>query len=132
MLAPPYLSPPVTGQGESRPVAGIAPLCRPGHLDLSGSQSLGGGHAALAGGEREAVVDGDFAMYETEAQAVLKALRKAGGSVVALHNHMIGEELQVVFLHFWGAGSVADLARARTCAWRSTRRRRFRPRREHR
>lgn len=67
--------------------------------------------AAFAGGEREAVVDGDFAMYEAEVQAVLKALRKAGISVVALHNHMIGEEPRVVFLHFWGTGPVADLAR---------------------
>ncbi len=67
--------------------------------------------AALAGSEREAVVDGDFAMYEKEVQAVLKALRKAGISVVALHNHMIGEEPRVVFLHFWGTGPAADLAR---------------------
>ncbi len=67
--------------------------------------------AAFAGGEHEAVVDGDFAMYEAEVQAVLKALRKAGISVVALHNHMIGEEPRVVFLHFWGTGPAADLAR---------------------
>jgi hypothetical protein len=67
--------------------------------------------AAFAGGEREVVVDGDFAMYEAEVQAVLKALRKAGISVVALHNHMIGEEPRVMFLHFWGTGPAADLAR---------------------
>jgi hypothetical protein len=67
--------------------------------------------AAFAGSDREAIVDGDFAMYEPEVQAVLKALRKAGISVVALHNHMIGEEPRVVFLHFWGTGPAADLAR---------------------
>lgn len=67
--------------------------------------------AAFAGSESGAVVDGDFAMYETEVQAVLKALRKAGISVVALHNHMIGEEPRVVFLHFWGTGPAAVLAR---------------------
>jgi hypothetical protein len=31
--------------------------------------------------------------------------------IVALHNHMIGEEPRVVFLHFWGTGPAADLAR---------------------
>jgi Domain of Unknown Function (DUF1259) len=67
--------------------------------------------AAFAGDDRQAVVDGDFAMYEAEVQAVLKALRKARISVVALHNHMLGEEPRVVFLHFWGTGPAADLAR---------------------
>ena len=67
--------------------------------------------AAFAGSERQAMVDGDFAMYETEVQAVLKALRKAGISVVALHNHMIGEEPRMVFLHFWGTGPAAELTR---------------------
>lgn len=67
--------------------------------------------AAFAGSDREAVVDGDFAMFEAEVQAVLKALRQAGISVVALHNHMIGEEPRVIFLHYWGTGPAADLAR---------------------
>lgn len=68
--------------------------------------------AAFAGGDREAVVAGDFAMVEGEVQSVLKALRRAEISVVALHNHMIGEEPRVVFLHYWGAGPSLDLARA--------------------
>lgn len=66
--------------------------------------------AVFAGGPDDAVVDGDFAMLEGEVQGVLKALRHGGINVVAIHNHMIGEEPQIVFLHFWGRGRASDLA----------------------
>ncbi len=66
--------------------------------------------AAFAGSEDKAVADGDFVMYESEVQDVLKALRHANINIVAIHNHMIGEQPRVVFLHFWGTGSAADLA----------------------
>jgi uncharacterized protein DUF1259 len=66
--------------------------------------------AAFAGSEAQAVVDGDFAMEERELQAVLKALRKGGIDVVAIHNHMTGEEPRIVFLHYWGVGPAARLA----------------------
>jgi hypothetical protein len=49
-------------------------------------------------------------MYEREVQGVLKALRRSGIRIVALHNHMIGESPRVLFLHFWGTGSTKTLA----------------------
>ena len=67
--------------------------------------------AAFAGSDYKAVVDGDFAMRESELQGVLKALRGAGISIVAIHNHMIGEEPRIVFLHYWGLGPTETLAR---------------------
>lgn len=67
--------------------------------------------AAFAGSDARAVVDGDFAMLESELQGVLKALRGAGIEVVAIHNHMSGEEPRIVFLHYWGIGPAAELAR---------------------
>jgi hypothetical protein len=67
--------------------------------------------AAFAGSDDKAVVDGDFAMYEKELQNVLKTLRGAGINVVAIHNHMAGEEPRVVFLHYWGIGPTTDLAK---------------------
>jgi len=67
--------------------------------------------AAFAGSNDKALVDGDFAMYETEVQNVLKALRSANINIVAIHNHMIGENPRVIFLHFWGVGSTSDLAK---------------------
>jgi hypothetical protein len=67
--------------------------------------------AAFAGEDDKAIVDGDFAMTEQELQGVLKALRRAGIQIVAIHNHMTGESPRIMFLHFWGVGSTADLAR---------------------
>ena len=52
-----------------------------------------------------------FAMLESEVQGVLKALRAANINIVAIHNHMLGESPRYVFLHYWGVGPVADLAK---------------------
>jgi hypothetical protein len=68
--------------------------------------------AAFAGSDRKAVVDGDFAMLESELQGVLKALRSAGIFITAIHHHMIGESPKIIFLHYWGTGSTNDLAKA--------------------
>ena len=68
--------------------------------------------AAFAGSDDNAIVDGDFAMLEDEVQNVLKVLRSAGINIVAIHNHMINETPRYVFLHYWGVGPSADLAKA--------------------
>jgi hypothetical protein len=67
--------------------------------------------AAFSGSDDLAAVDGDFIMTAAEVQPVLRALRKADIHVVALHNHMIGEQPAFYFTHFWGKGPVKDLAR---------------------
>ena len=67
--------------------------------------------AAFAGTDSNALVDGELAMTTDELQPVLKALRKAGINIVAIHNHMTHEEPQYVFLHYWGKGPAAQLAR---------------------
>jgi hypothetical protein len=67
--------------------------------------------AAFAGSDGKAVVDGDFAMLESELQAVLKALRGGGINVVAIHNHMTGESPRIMFLHYWGIGPTNELAK---------------------
>ena len=66
--------------------------------------------AAFVGSDESAVVDGDFAMRESELQPVLKALRHAGINIVAIHQHMVGEQPRILFLHFWGLGSTESLA----------------------
>lgn len=66
---------------------------------------------AFAGSDKQAIVDGDFAMIESELQNVLKALRAAGFNIVSIHNHMTDEQPRMVFLHYWGVGSTADLAK---------------------
>jgi hypothetical protein len=67
--------------------------------------------AAFAGSDSHAVVDGDFAMTEDELQGVLKALRSNGINIVAIHNHMTGEQPRIVFLHYWGVGPTEQLAK---------------------
>ncbi len=67
--------------------------------------------AAFSGSDTAVAVDGDFIMTASEVQPVLRALRRAGFHVVALHNHMVGEQPVFYFTHFWGTGSATDLAR---------------------
>jgi hypothetical protein len=67
--------------------------------------------AAFVGSDQQAVVDGDFVMLEKELQSVLKSLRGAGINVVAIHNHVEMESPRIVFLHYWGVGPTADLAK---------------------
>lgn len=66
--------------------------------------------AAFSGSDDLAAMDGDFIMTAAEVQPVLKALRKSGINVVALHNHMIGEQPAFYFTHYWAKGKPADLA----------------------
>jgi hypothetical protein len=66
--------------------------------------------AAFSGSDELAAVDGDFIMTAAEVQPVLKALRKANIHIVALHNHMIGEQPAFYFTHFWGKGAAEKLA----------------------
>jgi len=68
--------------------------------------------AAFAGSDAAAVVDGDFAMLENELQPVLKAMRKEGINIVAIHQHMSHEQPRYFFLHYWGKGKSVDLAQS--------------------
>ena len=72
--------------------------------------------AAFAGSDEQAVVDGDFAMMESELQDVLKALRGAGILIVAIHQHMTHETPRVMFLHYWGVGPTEKLAKGLAAA----------------
>src|SRR2546425_4169806 len=54
--------------------------------------------AAFVGTQEDAAVAGDVAMLEDEVTPVLKALRKNGLDVVAIHHHMTGDRPVVIFL----------------------------------
>jgi Domain of Unknown Function (DUF1259) len=66
--------------------------------------------AAFVGSDENAEIAGDVAMLENEVTPVLKALRKNGLEVVALHHHMIGLHPTIIFLHYWGKGPADKLA----------------------
>lgn len=66
--------------------------------------------AAFTGTQEDAVIAGDVAMLESEVTPVLKALRKHGLNVVAIHHHMTGVRPMIIFLHYWGRGPADQLA----------------------
>ncbi len=67
--------------------------------------------AAFYGTNERAVIAGDIAMLAGEVTPVLKALRANGLDVVAIHHHMTGSKPMIIFLHYWGKGEAATLAR---------------------
>ena len=66
--------------------------------------------AAFVGTNENAAIAGDVAMLANEVQPVLKALRKNGLDVVAIHHHMTGTQPTIFFLHYWGTGPADKLA----------------------
>jgi hypothetical protein len=66
--------------------------------------------AAFFGSDQKAAIAGDVAMLEEEVTNVLKALRKHGLDVVAIHHHMTGGRPMIIFLHYWGTGPAEQLA----------------------
>jgi hypothetical protein len=66
--------------------------------------------AAFYGTDANAEIAGDVAMLGNEVTPVLKALRSNNLQVVAIHNHMIGTQPAIYFLHYWGTGPADKLA----------------------
>src|SRR5579871_1411966 len=66
--------------------------------------------AAFYGSGSNAEVAGDVAMLRSEVTPVLKALRGHGLDVVAIHQHMVGTQPTIYFLHYWGTGPADKLA----------------------
>lgn len=62
-------------------------------------------------GSGRAVTTGDFVLRAEEVTRVMKALRTGGIDVTALHNHLGDEQPRLFFMHFWGNGEAAGLAR---------------------
>ena len=66
--------------------------------------------AAFVGTNDNAAIAGDVAMLAGEVTPVLKALRKNGLDVVAIHHHMTETQPTIFFLHYWGTGPAEKLA----------------------
>jgi len=64
-------------------------------------QPTGGGKAAISG---------DFVMTANEVNPVIRALRKGGIEVTALHSHMLNEQPRLFFMHFWANADAKQLA----------------------
>ena len=64
-------------------------------------QPIGGGKAAITG---------DFVLTAEEVNPVLRTLRENGIEVTALHNHMLGDQPRLFFIHFWANDDASKLA----------------------
>ena len=55
---------------------------------------------------------GDLVLLSDEVNPVLRALQAGGLDVLAIHNHLIGESPQVIYVHFGGHGEPQQVAKA--------------------
>jgi hypothetical protein len=91
------------GIARAEPIA-HADMVIPNAMGLANAinfQPTGGGKAAITG---------DFVLIDKEVAPVMKALRENGIEVTALHNHMVGEQPRLYFMHFWAHDDALKLA----------------------
>jgi uncharacterized protein DUF1259 len=79
-----------------------------------------GGWAAFAREGDATVVDGDLVLLPQEINGVVSVLQANGLEITALHNHLILETPHVMYLHFFGKGDPAALARGLRAALAET------------
>ena len=60
---------------------------------------------------KNAAINGDFMLRPTELNPVIKVLRANGIEVASIHNHLLDNEPQLVFMHFWAYGDAIGLAK---------------------
>lgn len=61
-------------------------------------------------GQGKAAISGDFVLLASEVNPVIRALRTNGIDVTAVHNHMLGDEPHLYFMHFWANDDAVKLA----------------------
>jgi hypothetical protein len=60
---------------------------------------------------KNAAINGDFMLRPSELNPVIKALQTNGIEVASIHNHLLDNEPQLVFMHFWAYGDAVGLAK---------------------
>jgi hypothetical protein len=90
-------------------------LPRPERIREAGMEtpaSLGTGMAInlQPAGEGRVATTGDLVLRAEEVEPVQRALLAHGIEVTALHNHTLGEEPRLFYLHFWGLGPLEQVA----------------------
>jgi hypothetical protein len=72
------------------------------------------------GTEGHVMAMGDLVLLAAEVNPVVRALQAGGLDVLAIHNHLIGESPQVIYVHFGGHGDPQKVARALRAALDAT------------
>jgi hypothetical protein len=71
-----------------------------------------GSWAAFRKSGNQAVVHGDLVLTDTEINPLISKLQAEGFQITALHNHLIDETPHIMYLHYWGTGTEAALAKS--------------------
>jgi hypothetical protein len=79
--------------------------------DVPPALGLGTAINFQAAGAGKAAITGDFVLTSREVVPVQRALVENGIEVTAIHNHMLGEEPRLFFMHFWAVDDAEKLAR---------------------
>ncbi|MBR0644934.1 DUF1259 domain-containing protein [Plastoroseomonas hellenica] len=77
-----------------------------------------------AAGNGKGAITGDFVLTAREVVPVQRALLENGIEVTAIHNHMLGEEPRLFFMHFWAVDDPEKLGRGLRVALERTNSRR--------
>jgi uncharacterized protein DUF1259 len=73
-----------------------------------------------AGPEGHVMAMGDLVLLPDEVNPVVRALQAGGLDVLAVHNHLIGESPQVLYVHFGGHGEPQAVSKALRAALDAT------------
>ncbi len=79
-------------------------------VTLRPALALGGWVAFKSTGSGQAVAMGDLVLTENEVSAVMRALQAGGVEQTALHNHVLKESPQVMYMHIMARGDATRIA----------------------
>jgi hypothetical protein len=88
-----------------------AETVRDGGMDVPVAMGTGEAINFQATGVGRVAITGDFVLTAAEVNPVLRALRRNGIEVTALHNHMLADEPRLFFMHFWANDEAQKLAK---------------------
>jgi biotin operon repressor len=71
-----------------------------------------GSWAAFKKMDRDAMVMGDLVLTEDEIEPVMRKLQEGGIEIAAIHNHLIGEQPRVLYMHIASRGDAVKMAAA--------------------
>jgi hypothetical protein len=71
-----------------------------------------GSWAAFKPMDKDAMVMGDLVLTEDEVEPVMRKLQEGGIEIAAIHNHLIGEQPHVLYMHIASHGDAVKMASA--------------------
>jgi len=76
--------------------------------------------AAFEKAGADTTVMGDMVLVQSEVSPVISRLAEGGIAITAVHNHLVGEQPRLMYIHFHGEGNAAKLAAALRSALAAT------------